>query len=87
MVPSVSKDRGVAIRSPREASRNHIWRTDIIGKDLVKGHIQAAMELTRDFQIAADVTHDFERSGGVREDLTAEVRLTKFFIPQAEPLK
>jgi hypothetical protein len=55
--------------------------------DFVKGHIQAGMALTRDFQIAADVTHDFERSGGVREEFTAEVRLTKFFIPATEPLK
>jgi len=45
------------------------------------------MALTRDFQIAADVTHDFERSGGVREEFTAEVRLTKFFIPGGEPLR
>jgi hypothetical protein len=55
--------------------------------DFVKGHVQAAMGLARDFQIATDITHDFERSGGVREEFTAEVRLTKFFIPVSEGLK
>jgi hypothetical protein len=29
------------------------------------------------FQVAADIAHDFERSGGVKEELTAELRLTK----------
>jgi len=60
-----------------------------LGKDdFTKGHLQFAMPLARDFQVAADFTHDFEREGGIREDFTAEVRLTKFFIPQQpQPLK
>jgi hypothetical protein len=56
--------------------------------DFTKGHLQFAMPLARDFQIATDFTHDFEREGGIREDFTAEIRLTKFFIPQQpQPLK
>ena len=54
-----------------------------LGKDdFTKGHFQFTMPLARDFQVGADLTHDFEREGGIREDFTAEVRLTKFFIPQ-----
>jgi hypothetical protein len=54
-------------------------------EDFVKGHIQASMPLTRDFFVAADITHDFERSGGFREDFTAEIRFTKLFTPQPPP--
>lgn len=55
--------------------------------DFLKGHVQFAMPLARDLQVAADVTHDFEREGGLKEDITAEIRLTKFFFPAPEPLK
>jgi hypothetical protein len=59
-----------------------------LGKDdFTKGHLQGSFPITRDIHIAADVTHDFERQGGLKEFLTAEIRVTKLFLPQAEPLK
>jgi hypothetical protein len=59
-----------------------------LGKDdFLKGHFQFVYPVMPDLHVGVDVTHDFERSGGLREDLTAEVRVTKFFIPAREPLK
>ncbi|HZV20301.1 MAG TPA: hypothetical protein VE986_02025 [Hyphomicrobiales bacterium] len=55
--------------------------------DYLKGHLQVTYPIMRDLQVGADITHDFERSGGIREDITAEVRVTKFFIPAQEPMK
>jgi hypothetical protein len=59
--------------------------------DFLKGHVQASYAITKDFHVSADVTHDFEREGGLKEDVTAEIRFTKFFLPQAQaqaqPLK
>jgi hypothetical protein len=57
-------------------------------EDFLKGHFQATMPLAKDFQVGLDLTHDFERSGGVREDFTAELRFVKLFVPSApQPLK
>jgi hypothetical protein len=65
-----------------------IFGTSSLATDsFLKGHIQASYPLMRDFHIAVDLTHDFETSGNFKEDFTAEVRLTKFFFPVAEPLK
>jgi hypothetical protein len=59
-----------------------------LGKDdFTKGHLQASYPIGPDFHIAADLTHDFQREGGLKEDYTAELRLTKIFLPAAEPLK
>jgi hypothetical protein len=60
-----------------------------LGKDdFLKGHVQVAFPLAPDLHVATDFTHDFEREGGLKEDFTAEVRVTKFFLPSAEaPLK
>lgn len=60
-----------------------------LGKDdYLKGHLQIAFPLTADFHVDTDFTHDFEREGGFKEDFTAEVRLTKLFLPTAPlPLK
>jgi hypothetical protein len=59
-----------------------------LGKDdFLKGHVQLVHPITPDIHVGVDITHDFERSGGLKEDITAEVRLTKFFIPSQEPLK
>ncbi len=64
------------------------FATSSLGKDdFLKGHIQASYPITRDFHAAIDLTHDFERTGGIKEDFTAEIRVTKFFIPSVEPLK
>jgi hypothetical protein len=58
-----------------------------LGKDeYVKGHLQFGVPLSETFQIAADITHDFDREGGFKEDFTAEIRLSTFFMP-SEPLK
>jgi hypothetical protein len=54
-----------------------------LGKDdFLRGHLQFQFPLARDFAVAADVFHDFTRVGGFREDIGAEIRLTKFFFPQ-----
>jgi hypothetical protein len=55
--------------------------------DFLKGHFQIVYPIMPDLHVGADITHDFDRSGGLREDITAEVRLTKFFIPAQQPLK
>ena len=60
-----------------------------LGKDdFLKGHLQFSFPLAADFHVASDLTHDFEREGGFKEDFTAEVRLTKLFLPTAPlPMK
>jgi hypothetical protein len=55
--------------------------------DFLKGHIQAVYPVMPDLHVGVDITHDFDRSGGLKEDITAEVRVTKFWIPSHEPLK
>jgi hypothetical protein len=50
--------------------------------DFLRGHLQFQFPLARDFAVAADVYHDFDRVGGFKEDIGAEIRLTKFFFPQ-----
>jgi hypothetical protein len=54
--------------------------------DYVKGHLQISVPLSKEFHVATDLTHDFYREGGLKEDFTAELRLTNLFLPQ-EPLK
>ena len=63
-----------------------------LGKDdFLKGHLQISYPLTPDIHIATDITHDFQREGGFDEDITAEIRLVKFFLPStplsSTPLK
>jgi hypothetical protein len=59
-----------------------------LGKDdFLKGHVQFVYPLRPDLHVGLDLTHDFDRSGGLREDITAEVRVSKFFIPAQQPLK
>jgi len=55
--------------------------------DFLKGHIQLVQPIARDLHVGIDITHDFEREGGLREDITAELRVTKFWVPAQEPLK
>jgi hypothetical protein len=50
--------------------------------DYLRGHLQFQFPLAQDFAVAADVFHDFARVGGFRDDIGAEIRLTKFFFPQ-----
>ena len=49
--------------------------------DFLRGHFQFQIPLAQDFAIAADVFHDFDRTGGFRENIGVEVRLAKFFFP------
>jgi hypothetical protein len=48
----------------------------------LKGHLQGSIPITSDFHVAVDLTHDFEREGGQREDFTTEIRLVKVFLPE-----
>jgi hypothetical protein len=58
-----------------------------LGKDdWLRGHFQASVPLARDFTVAADIFHDFEREGGFKSGIGAEIRLSKFFFPEA-PMK
>jgi hypothetical protein len=50
--------------------------------DFLRGHLQFQVPLAQDFAVAADVFHDFTRVGGFKDDIGAEIRLTKFFFPQ-----
>jgi hypothetical protein len=53
-----------------------------IGRDdFLSGDFQSQVPLAEDFTIAADVFHDFEAIGGIRENIGVEVRLAKFFFP------
>jgi hypothetical protein len=51
--------------------------------DYLRGHLQFQVPVTKnkDFAVAGDVFHDFDRVGGLRNDIGVEVRLTKFFFP------
>jgi len=53
--------------------------------DYLRGHIQFQFPLARDFTIGGDIFHDFQSVGGFREDIGAEIRLTKFFFPAPPP--
>jgi hypothetical protein len=55
--------------------------------DFVKGHIQFGVPLSETMQLAADISHDFEREGGFKEDFTVEFRLSKIFLPEMQPMK
>jgi hypothetical protein len=50
--------------------------------DFLRGHLQFQFPLAQDFAVGADVFHDFDRVGGFKNDIGAEIRLTKFFLPQ-----
>jgi hypothetical protein len=49
--------------------------------DYLKGHLEFAIGLAPDLQLASDITHDFERIGSYKEDFTIEMRLAKLFFP------
>jgi hypothetical protein len=49
--------------------------------DFLRGHFQFQIPLAKDFTIAGDVFHDFQATGGFRENIGVEVRLAKFFFP------
>lgn len=49
--------------------------------DFLRGHFQFQVPLAQDFAIAGDVFHDFQATGGFKENIGVEVRLSKFFFP------
>jgi hypothetical protein len=54
-----------------------------IGRDdFLRGHFQFQIPLAQDFTIAGDVFHDFQATGGFRDNIGVEIRLAKFFFPQ-----
>jgi outer membrane putative beta-barrel porin/alpha-amylase len=53
--------------------------------DFFRGHIQFQVPFSKDFAVAADIFHDFDRVGGLRNDIGIEIRLTKFFFPHQSP--
>jgi hypothetical protein len=55
--------------------------------DFTKGHVQFGLPLPYDFQLAADISHDFQRDGGFKENVGAELRITKLFMPSAPPAR
>jgi hypothetical protein len=55
-----------------------------IGRDdFLRGHFEFQIPLAQDFAIAGDVFHDFQASGGFRENIGVEIRLAKFFFPSS----
>jgi hypothetical protein len=55
--------------------------------EFLKGHIQFGVPLSETMQLAADISHDFEREGGFEEDFTVEFRLSKILLPETQPMK
>jgi hypothetical protein len=51
--------------------------------DFLRGHFQFQVPIAKDFAIGGDVFHDFDRLGGLKNVIGAEIRLTKFFFPQS----
>jgi hypothetical protein len=57
-----------------------------IGRDdFLRGHFQFQVPLAQDFTLAGDVFHDFQATGGFRENIGVEIRLAKFFFPSSRP--
>ena len=50
--------------------------------DYLRGHLQFQFPLARDFLVATDIFHDFDRTGGFKEEIGAELRVIKLFYPQ-----
>jgi hypothetical protein len=49
--------------------------------DFLTGHFEFQIPLAQDFTIAGDVLHDFDRTGGFRENIGVQIRLAKLFSP------
>lgn len=59
--------------------------TSLLEDNYLKGHLEASYPLLPDLHVAADLTHDFQREGGLRENFTAELRVLKLFLPAPPP--
>lgn len=49
--------------------------------DFLRGHFQFQIPIAQEFAVAADVFHDFDRAGGLRDNFGVEIRMIKFFFP------
>jgi hypothetical protein len=49
--------------------------------DFLRGHFQFQVPLAQDIALAGDLFHDFQATGGLRENIGFEIRLAKLFIP------
>jgi hypothetical protein len=57
-----------------------------IGRDdFLRGHFQFQVPVTPDFAIAGDVFHDFQATGGFKQNIGIEIRLAKLFYPPPRP--
>jgi hypothetical protein len=53
-----------------------------IGRDdFLRGHFEFQVPVTPDFAIAGDLFHDFQATGGFRQNIGIEIRLAKLFYP------
>lgn len=57
--------------------------------NFLRGHIAGVVPLAKDWTFSADIFHDFERTGGFRDDFSVQFRLIKIFFAEQEskPLK
>jgi hypothetical protein len=53
--------------------------------DFLRGHFEFQFPVTPDFAIASDVFHDFQATGGFRQNIGVEIRLAKLFFPPSRP--
>jgi hypothetical protein len=53
--------------------------------DFLRGHFQFQVPVSQDFTIAGDVFHDFQATGGFRQNIGVEIRLAKLFYPTSHP--
>jgi len=53
--------------------------------DFLRGHFQFQVPVSQDFTIAGDVFHDFQATGGFRQNIGVEIRLLKLFYPTSRP--
>jgi hypothetical protein len=51
--------------------------------DFFRGYFQFQIPVTQEFAVAGEVFSDFDRVGGFRENIGVEIRLARFFFPQA----
>jgi hypothetical protein len=53
--------------------------------ELLRGDLQFQVPMTRDFALPTDIFHDFNRVGGLRENIGVELRFLKLFLPPLPP--
>jgi hypothetical protein len=53
--------------------------------DYLRGHLQFQVPLAQDLAVATDIFHDFDRTGGFKDEIGVELRVIKFFFPAPPP--